>query len=67
VGTSGNSVNPHLHLETRLGPAGFTFASLAHYDTSATQDEMRQYCLWRLSGAFQPFDPMLLLGITISP
>jgi murein DD-endopeptidase MepM/ murein hydrolase activator NlpD len=67
VGTSGKSVNPHLHLETRLGPAGFTFASLAHYDTSATQDEIRQYCLWRLSGAFQPFDPMLLLGITISP
>ena len=35
---------------------------MAHYDTSATQEEMRNYCLWRLSGAFQPFDPMLLLN-----
>lgn len=63
VGTSGKSVNPHLHLETRIGPAGQSFGSMAHYDNSATEDEMRTYCLWRLSGEFQPFDPMLLLSL----
>ena len=63
VGTTGNSVNDHLHLETRIGPSGIKFASLAHYDTSATREEMRNYCLWRISGAFMPFDPMALLSI----
>lgn len=63
VGTSGKSVNPHLHLETRIGPAGQSLGSMAHYDNTATEDEMRTYCLWRLSGEFQPFDPMLLLSL----
>jgi len=63
VGTSGKSVNPHLHLETRIGPAGQSFGSMAHYDNAATEDEMLTYCLWRLSGEFQPFDPILLLSL----
>ncbi|GAP06084.1 membrane proteins related to metalloendopeptidases [Anaerolinea thermolimosa] len=63
VGTSGKSVNPHLHLETRIGPAGISFRSMAHYDNTATEDEMLTYCLWRLSGEFQPFDPLLLLSL----
>ncbi len=63
VGTTGNSVNPHLHFETRIGPSGIKFASMDHYDTAATQEEMRNYCLWRISGAFKPFDPMVLLSI----
>jgi murein DD-endopeptidase MepM/ murein hydrolase activator NlpD len=67
VGTTGKSVNFHLHFETRIGSSGAAFSSLTHYDTSATQEEMRDYCLWRLSGAFQPFDPMLLLNMTSSP
>ena len=60
VGTTGNSVNPHLHLETRLGPSGATFTSLAHYLNTATIEEMSSYCTWRVSGIFQAFDPMLL-------
>jgi len=64
VGTSGNSVNPHLHLETRLGPAGATFTSLGHYDTLTTEEERSNYCTWRVSGWFQMFDPMLLLSQT---
>jgi murein DD-endopeptidase MepM/ murein hydrolase activator NlpD len=63
VGTTGRSVNPHLHFETRLGPSGMSFASIAHYQNDATVEEMRAYCLWRISGAFKPFDPMLLLSI----
>jgi murein DD-endopeptidase MepM/ murein hydrolase activator NlpD len=58
VGTTGRSVNPHLHLEIRTGPAGVRFVSMAHYDSSASQDELRSYCLWRVSGAFPPLDPL---------
>jgi murein DD-endopeptidase MepM/ murein hydrolase activator NlpD len=63
VGTTGRSVNPHLHLETRIGPAGMTFASMDHYDNAATQEEMRLYCLWRISGAFPSFDPLRLFKL----
>jgi murein DD-endopeptidase MepM/ murein hydrolase activator NlpD len=61
IGSSGNALNPHLHLEARLGPASVQFGSLAHYDPSATQDEMANYCAWRVSGSFQAFDPLRLL------
>lgn len=64
VGTSGSSVNLHLHLETRLGPASTTFTSLGHYDTLTTEEERSNYCTWRVSGWFQMFDPMLLLSQT---
>ncbi len=60
VGSTGNSVNAHLHLETRIGPSGVTFPGMAHYDHSATPEEMGWYCLWRISGLFQAFDPMVL-------
>ncbi len=61
VGTTGKSVNAHLHLETRVGPAGAAFPVMAHYENDATNDEMRNYCTWRVSGLFQMFDPMALL------
>ena len=61
VGESGNALNPHLHLEVRAGPAGSTFGSMAHYDLSASQEEMATYCLWRVSGAFLPIDPFCVL------
>lgn len=63
VGTTGRSVNPHLHLETRAGPAGATFTVMAHYTNDVTEAEMRNYCTWRVSGLFQPFDPMKLLSL----
>lgn len=63
VGTTGKSVNPHLHLETRIGPSGAVFPSMAHYDASITEEEMSSYCTWRVSGLFQMFDPMLLLSL----
>lgn len=63
VGTSGNSVNPHLHLETRVGPADITFSAMAHYDNAASEEEMRNYCTWRVSGLFQMFDPMQLISL----
>jgi murein DD-endopeptidase MepM/ murein hydrolase activator NlpD len=64
VGLSGNTLNPHLHLEVRVGPSGLRFESLAHYTASASPQEMGDYCLWRVSGAFQPIDPLaVLLGL----
>jgi murein DD-endopeptidase MepM/ murein hydrolase activator NlpD len=63
IGDSGNALNPHLHLEARLGPAGVRFASLAHYDGSATPEEMYNYCTWRVSGWFQHFDPLSIFNI----
>jgi murein DD-endopeptidase MepM/ murein hydrolase activator NlpD len=62
VGTTGKSVNPHLHLETRTGPSGATFSVMAHYDNAASEEEMRNYCAWRISGLFQIMDPMQLLS-----
>ncbi len=60
VGASGNALNPHLHLEMRAGPAGAQFASMSHYDASASQEEMSTYCLWRTSGRFEVMDPLSL-------
>lgn len=62
VGMSGNTDIPHLHIEFRLGPAGSVFESMRFYDTRATVEEMDTYILWRTSGTFQHFDPLLLLG-----
>jgi len=53
VGTSGESSQFHLHLETRIGPADAKFTSIAHRDTSATDEEMYNYCVWRISNIFQ--------------
>ncbi len=61
VGTTGASVNPHLHFEARLGPGGATFSSLGHYDTHTTAEERNNYCVWRVSGWFQLVDPLKLL------
>lgn len=60
VGSTGYSSNPHLHLETRLGPAGAAFETMAHYENTNTLEQMSNYCLWRMSGYYQLFDPYLL-------
>lgn len=62
VGDSGNALNPHLHYETRVGPSGLRWKSMAHYDASASSEEMNRYCTWRISGLFQLVDPMKILG-----
>lgn len=61
VGNSGNSINEHLHLEVRVGPAGAQFTSMDHYDNAATAEEMSNYCTWRISELFQKIDPTRLL------
>ncbi len=60
VGNTGYSDMPHLHLETRLGPSGLDIETMAHYENTNTFEEMGSYCLWRMSGYFQIFDPFIL-------
>ncbi len=67
VGTTGQSVNEHLHLETRVGPSSARFESMAYYDTSRTEEEAASYCIWRVSNIFHLFDPMDLLSYRTSP
>jgi murein DD-endopeptidase MepM/ murein hydrolase activator NlpD len=64
IGSSGNALNPHLHLEARVGPSGARFPGMAHYESRATPEEMSAYCLWRISGFFQPVDPLSILSLT---
>jgi len=63
IGKSGNALYPHLHLEIKVGPAGIRFSSMAHYDASATLEEMATYCTWSISGLFQLVDPLKLLSL----
>jgi murein DD-endopeptidase MepM/ murein hydrolase activator NlpD len=60
VGNTGYSSNPHLHLETRLGPSGASFETMAHYENTNTPEQIGNYCLWRMSGYYQLFDPFIL-------
>ena len=60
VGNTGYSSSPHLHLETRLGPAGAAFETMAHYENTNSLEQISNYCLWRMSGYYQLFDPDLL-------
>ena len=61
VGKSGNTAVPHLHLETRLGPNGATFSEMAAFVGTITPLERSNYKLWRTSGVFNHFNPMILL------
>ena len=67
IGESGNALNPHLHVEVRVGPSGQTFPSMAHYDPSADYAEMAAYCQWRVSGVYQTIDPSCLWGSCTTP
>lgn len=63
VGTTGASINDHLHLEMRLGYSGARFDHMAHYINNATQAEMDQYCTWRISGWYGLLDPLTLITL----
>jgi murein DD-endopeptidase MepM/ murein hydrolase activator NlpD len=52
----------HLHLEARIGPADAVFVDMAYYDTGASETARDNYRLWRMSGLFRHFDPLLLFS-----
>jgi murein DD-endopeptidase MepM/ murein hydrolase activator NlpD len=62
VGNSGMSSNAHLHFETRVGPSGARFESMAYYTLQSSEAERYNYCVWRVSNLFQLFEPMILLS-----
>jgi len=66
VGNSGWSSNPHLHLETRIGPSGLEITTMAHYETTATEEQLSNYCLWRSSGYYQIVDPYEIFSLSDS-
>jgi murein DD-endopeptidase MepM/ murein hydrolase activator NlpD len=61
TGLTGFTGGPHLHFETRWGPAGTTFESMAYYKADETPEESANYVKWRMSGVFHLFDPLELL------
>jgi murein DD-endopeptidase MepM/ murein hydrolase activator NlpD len=62
VGASGNTEAPHLHLETRIGPAGAVFPVMNAFSLGVTPEERANYVLWRTSMVFRHFDPMSLMN-----
>lgn len=65
VGISGNTVEPHLHLEARLGPAGTIFTEMGEYYPEASPEQRAAYQLWRTSGVYRHFDPMILINVAL--
>lgn len=61
AGKTGNAVEEHLHLEIRIGPSNAHFSSIGNYHSMNTPEERYNYCIWSLSGVFQPIDPAVLL------
>ncbi len=61
TGLTGFTGGPHLHFETRWGPPGRAFTSMAYYRADASPEEMTNYETWRMTAVFHLFDPMELL------
>jgi len=61
TGLTGWTGGPHLHFETRWGPANVSFPVMAYYIANASPAELSNYEKWRMSGIFHLFDPMELL------
>ncbi len=65
IGDSGNALAPHLHIEIRYGYSAGIKGSMAHYDVSADEQEMSNYCRWRVSGWYRIIDPIDLFSVSV--
>lgn len=63
VGRTGYVTEPHLHLETRIGPSYGIFPPMAYFSADTTESERQTYILWRTSGIYNHFDPMILFAV----
>ncbi|GAB4502056.1 MAG: hypothetical protein Fur0035_16020 [Anaerolineales bacterium] len=62
TGLTGFTGGPHLHFETRWGPAEESFPEgMAFYRADTSQAERDNYQRWRMSGIFHLFDPMEMM------
>ena len=52
------TVEAHLHLETRIGVSGLTIDQMAFYDAATTEEERAEYLWWRTSGELTAVNPM---------
>ena len=57
------TVEAHLHLETRVGKSGLIISQMAFYDTATTDEERAEYLWWRTSGELIAVDPMSIFQI----
>ena len=62
AGLTGITSGPHLHFETRWGPANAVFPLMGAYRGDITPEEMYYYKIWRMSHSFQLFNPIELLN-----
>jgi murein DD-endopeptidase MepM/ murein hydrolase activator NlpD len=60
VGNTGWSSDPHLHIETRVGPTNAVFGEIVHR-VPATLEQAHNYCVWRISNLFELMDPAIVL------
>jgi len=63
VGRS-QTVEAHLHYETRIGPPNVIFESFAYYTGDITPEEQTNYERFRMSGEFKSFNPMIIFNST---
>lgn len=61
IGDSGNVLAPHIHVEIRYGYSGSLSGGMAHYDVTTNEEEMANYCRWRVSGFYRLVNPMDVL------
>ena len=61
VGNTGWSSDPHLHIETRVGPANAVFGDIVHRVEGTTLESAHNYCVWRISNLFELMDPAIVL------
>lgn len=62
TGLTGMTDGPHLHFETRWGPPNASFPVMAYYINNVTEEEVKYYTIWRMSGKYHLFNPFDLLN-----
>jgi hypothetical protein len=57
------TVEAHLHLETRIGKSNLLVGPMAFYDAATSEEERAEYLWWRTSGELRAIDPMSIFSL----